>query len=108
MNHVLLDGRIIINTRRTSAPGRAVRRQADLQVSYQADQIDPRTRSGWSVLVTGTAAGLLLRHRAHDPILLRIAGSDQDRRVPVGDAVPADRPDCRVDQAAVTAAADHE
>lgn len=56
VNHVLLDGRIVVYTRHTSALGRAVRRQADLQVTYQADQIEPRTRLGWSVLVTGTAA----------------------------------------------------
>ncbi|PRY62549.1 pyridoxamine 5'-phosphate oxidase family protein [Glycomyces artemisiae] len=56
VNHVLLDGRIVVFTRHTSALGRAVRRQADVQVAYQADQIDPGTRTGWSVLVAGTAA----------------------------------------------------
>ncbi|MEV3936787.1 pyridoxamine 5'-phosphate oxidase family protein [Glycomyces sp. NPDC049804] len=55
LNHVLLDGRIILYTRHTSALGRAVRRRAGLQVAYQVDEIEPRTRLGWSVLVTGTA-----------------------------------------------------
>jgi nitroimidazol reductase NimA-like FMN-containing flavoprotein (pyridoxamine 5'-phosphate oxidase superfamily) len=58
LNHVLLDSRIVLFTRHTSALGRAVRRQADLQVTYQADRIEPRTRLGWSVLVTGTAADI--------------------------------------------------
>jgi nitroimidazol reductase NimA-like FMN-containing flavoprotein (pyridoxamine 5'-phosphate oxidase superfamily) len=55
LNHVVLDGRILLYTRHTSALAKAVRRQADLQVAYQADEIEPRSRLGWSVLVTGTA-----------------------------------------------------
>lgn len=55
LNHVLLDGRIIVYTRHTSKLARAVREQVDLQVAYQADEIDPHTRLGWSVLVTGIA-----------------------------------------------------
>lgn len=58
LNHVVLDGRIIIYTRHTSALGQAIRHQADSQVTYQADEIEPRTRLGWSVLVTGTAADI--------------------------------------------------
>jgi hypothetical protein len=55
LNHVVLDGRIILYTRHTSALAQAIREQADLQVAYQADEIDQDTRLGWSVLATGTA-----------------------------------------------------
>ncbi|WP_205328575.1 pyridoxamine 5'-phosphate oxidase family protein [Glycomyces sp. YM15] len=55
LNHVVLDGRIILYTRHTSALAQAIRAQADLQVAYQADEIDQDTRLGWSVLATGTA-----------------------------------------------------
>jgi hypothetical protein len=58
LNHVVLDGRIIVYTRHTSALAQAVRRQADLPVTYQADEIEHRSRLGWSVLVTGTAADI--------------------------------------------------
>lgn len=55
LNHVVVDGRIIIYTRHTSAFAQALRDQAGLQVAYQADEIEPHSRLGWSVLVTGTA-----------------------------------------------------
>ena len=58
LNHVVLDGRIIIYTRHTSALAQAVRDRVNPQVTYQADEIEPRTRLGWSVLVTGTAADI--------------------------------------------------
>lgn len=58
LNHVVLDGRIIVYTRHTSALGRAVRHQADLPVTYQADEIEPHSRLGWSVLVKGTAVDI--------------------------------------------------
>lgn len=55
LNHVVVDGRIIIHTPHTSAFAKAVRDHARLQVSYQADEIEPHSRLGWSVLVAGTA-----------------------------------------------------
>ncbi|MQM26183.1 pyridoxamine 5'-phosphate oxidase family protein [Glycomyces albidus] len=58
LNHVVLDGRIIVFTRHTSALGRAVRHHAELQVAYQADEIEPHSRLGWSVLVTGIAVDI--------------------------------------------------
>jgi nitroimidazol reductase NimA-like FMN-containing flavoprotein (pyridoxamine 5'-phosphate oxidase superfamily) len=58
LNHIVLDGRIIVYTRHTSALAQAVRHEVDLQVTYQADEIEPRTRLGWSVLATGTAADI--------------------------------------------------
>jgi nitroimidazol reductase NimA-like FMN-containing flavoprotein (pyridoxamine 5'-phosphate oxidase superfamily) len=55
VNHVLSDGRIII----LSHDGSAIATRADHHhgnvVVYEADQIDPRTRTGWSVTVTGLA-----------------------------------------------------
>lgn len=55
VNHVLCDGRIII----LSHDGSAIAARADHGrgnvVVYEADQIDPRTRTGWSVMVTGFA-----------------------------------------------------
>jgi hypothetical protein len=57
VNHVLDDGDIVIrtheaaaltmNTRRTEGPG--------VVVAYEADDIDPDTHLGWSVVVTGYA-----------------------------------------------------
>lgn len=58
LNHVVLDGRIILCTWHTSSLGQAIRHQANLQVAYQADEIEPQNRLGWSVLVTGTAADI--------------------------------------------------
>lgn len=55
LNHVVDDGRIIIFTRHSSAFAQAVLNQPDLQVAYQADEIERHSRLGWSVLVTGTA-----------------------------------------------------
>jgi nitroimidazol reductase NimA-like FMN-containing flavoprotein (pyridoxamine 5'-phosphate oxidase superfamily) len=55
VNHVLRDGRIII----LSHDGSAIATRADHHrgnvVVYEADQIDPSTRTGWSVTVTGLA-----------------------------------------------------
>lgn len=55
LNHVVVDGRIIIYTRHTSAFAQAVRGHEGLQVAYQADEIERHSRLGWSVLVIGTA-----------------------------------------------------
>ncbi|MFD7444872.1 pyridoxamine 5'-phosphate oxidase family protein [Streptomyces sp. NPDC059909] len=53
VNHVLDDGDIVIRTH----TGSALLHHALLSevVAYEADQLDPETRSGWSVVVTGTA-----------------------------------------------------
>lgn len=55
LNHVVDDGRIIIHTRQSSAFAQAVANEPGLHVAYQADEIEPHSRLGWSVLVTGTA-----------------------------------------------------
>jgi hypothetical protein len=55
VNHLLDEGRIIIRTRLTSAISAAVRSSDGAVVAYEADSIDPQTRTGWSVVVTGRA-----------------------------------------------------
>ncbi|MFK0160596.1 pyridoxamine 5'-phosphate oxidase family protein [Streptomyces sp. NPDC090493] len=57
VNHVLVDGDIVIRTHESAAlTSRS--RQADgagVVVAYEADAIDPDTHLGWSVVVTGYA-----------------------------------------------------
>jgi len=53
MNFVLADGLIVMRT----APGTTMaRRIDDVIVTFEADELDPATSSGWSVTVTGRAA----------------------------------------------------
>jgi nitroimidazol reductase NimA-like FMN-containing flavoprotein (pyridoxamine 5'-phosphate oxidase superfamily) len=55
VNHLLHDGHIIIRSHDGSAiTGRAGHGRGTVVV-YEADEIDPRTRTGWSVTVTGVA-----------------------------------------------------
>jgi nitroimidazol reductase NimA-like FMN-containing flavoprotein (pyridoxamine 5'-phosphate oxidase superfamily) len=51
VNHCLDDGQIIIRTRLSAA----VTRATGEVVAYEADDLDPVRRLGWSVVVTGTA-----------------------------------------------------
>ncbi|WP_406032164.1 pyridoxamine 5'-phosphate oxidase family protein [Nocardioides sp. NBC_00163] len=64
VNHVMVDDRIVFRT----APRTAIADHVGTgQVSYQIDEFDSYTSSGWSVLVRGTAElvdGVWLR--AHD------------------------------------------
>ena len=54
-----LDGTtIVIRTH----PGTKLAAAAHANVTFEVDQIDPRTRSGWSVLVRGLAERLTGRH----------------------------------------------
>lgn len=53
VNHIVDDGNVIIRTNLGMAVGSAVGRGT--VVAYEADAIDPRTRTGWSVVVTGVA-----------------------------------------------------
>lgn len=62
VNHVVDDGDIVIRTRRLAGIGTALAaadtgldEEAELVVAYEADVIDPTTRLGWSVVVTGIA-----------------------------------------------------
>ena len=53
VNHLLDDGRIIIRTRLTSAISAAMRSSDGVVIACEAGSIDPATRTGWSVVVTG-------------------------------------------------------
>jgi hypothetical protein len=55
VNHLLDEGRIIIRTRLTASISAAARSSEGIVVAYEADSIDPQTRTGWSVVVTGHA-----------------------------------------------------
>jgi len=58
VNHLVSEGRIILRTRVTRAISTAVT-SADagrVVVAYEADDFDPRSHSGWSVVVTGWAS----------------------------------------------------
>jgi nitroimidazol reductase NimA-like FMN-containing flavoprotein (pyridoxamine 5'-phosphate oxidase superfamily) len=53
VNHILDGDHVIIRTHRGAALLRPA--QDGAVVAYEADALDPRTRSGWSVIVTGIA-----------------------------------------------------
>lgn len=57
VNHVLVDGDIIIRTHEGAALAAHSQQAGDLGVvvAYEADTIDPDTHLGWSVVVTGYA-----------------------------------------------------
>jgi nitroimidazol reductase NimA-like FMN-containing flavoprotein (pyridoxamine 5'-phosphate oxidase superfamily) len=58
VNHLVDDGTIIIRCRLTSALSAAVRTTDHVVVAYEADSLDSRTRTGWSVVATGRARTL--------------------------------------------------
>jgi nitroimidazol reductase NimA-like FMN-containing flavoprotein (pyridoxamine 5'-phosphate oxidase superfamily) len=57
VNHLVHDGRVIVRTRLAAKVSVAVRSNADtgVVVAYEADDLDPERRLGWSVVVTGLA-----------------------------------------------------
>ncbi|AGC63243.1 Pyridoxamine 5'-phosphate oxidase [Mycobacterium liflandii 128FXT] len=55
VNHLFDADRIIIRTRLTAGISAAMRSSDGVVVAYEADSIDPQTRTGWSVVVTGRA-----------------------------------------------------
>jgi len=57
VNHVVDAGRVIVRTRLTAKVSTAVRASANsgVVVAYEADDLDPQRRTGWSVVVTGLA-----------------------------------------------------
>lgn len=57
VNHRFIDGQIIIRTRLSASVNAAT----GTVVAYEADDLDPIHRLGWSVVVTGTA------HAINDP-----------------------------------------
>lgn len=55
VNHVLIDDDIIIRTHLDAGIISAGGRRREVVVAYEADEIDPRTHTGWSVVATGLA-----------------------------------------------------
>lgn len=57
VNHILMDGDIVIRTHEGAALTARARQAGDpgVVVAYEADSIDPETHLGWSVVVTGYA-----------------------------------------------------
>jgi pyridoxamine 5'-phosphate oxidase-like protein len=71
VNHVLMDGDIVIRTHEGAALTSHARQGegSGVVVAYEADTIDPDTHLGWSVVVTGYAQLVtdpeeLIRYRA--------------------------------------------
>lgn len=54
VNHIVDDGKVLIRTHDGAAIIPTALRQA--VVAYEADELDPVRRTGWSVIVTGMAA----------------------------------------------------
>lgn len=55
VNHLVDGHEIIIRAKLSSAISAAVRSTDGVVVAYEADSIDPVSRTGWSVVVTGLA-----------------------------------------------------
>ncbi|WP_037603729.1 pyridoxamine 5'-phosphate oxidase family protein [Streptacidiphilus rugosus] len=56
VNHLVEEGDVIIRTHESAALATATQQALDgVVVAYEADQIDPDTHTGWSVIVTGYA-----------------------------------------------------
>ena len=77
MNFALVDGLIVL---RTAADTTVARKVHDVIVAFEADDLDPVTSSGWSVLITGRAA------RVADPELIA-----RYRKVPLEPWAPGER-----------------
>ena len=61
VNHLIDAGKLIIRSHEGSAIVSAANASRGVIVAYEADQLDPHTRTGWSVVVTGLA------HLVEDP-----------------------------------------
>jgi nitroimidazol reductase NimA-like FMN-containing flavoprotein (pyridoxamine 5'-phosphate oxidase superfamily) len=55
VNHLVADGQVIIRSHDGSAIVSAANAARGTVVAFEADQIDPVSRTGWSVVVTGIA-----------------------------------------------------
>jgi nitroimidazol reductase NimA-like FMN-containing flavoprotein (pyridoxamine 5'-phosphate oxidase superfamily) len=61
VNHIVDDGQVIIRSHEGSAIVTRASAGQGTVVAYEADEIDPASHTGWSVVVTGLA------HLVHDP-----------------------------------------
>jgi hypothetical protein len=85
VNFCLFEGSVVI---RVADASRAVTGAVDTVVAFQADQIDPRTRTGWSVTVVGHSSEILDPAERRRVLALPLepwAGGPRDRllRVPL-------------------------
>ena len=65
VNHLVDDGRIIIRTRLTTTISTVVgSARSGVVVAYEADNFDPQSRAGWSVVATGRRTRLTIRARS--------------------------------------------
>ncbi|MEV6979055.1 pyridoxamine 5'-phosphate oxidase family protein [Kitasatospora sp. NPDC093806] len=87
VNHLLVDDTIVIRTHEGAALTMAAEGTGDVGVvvAYEADAIDPVTRLGWSVVVTGfarlvTEPGQLARYR---PLLSPWVNAAMDHTVAI-------------------------
>jgi hypothetical protein len=55
VNHLVDEGVIIVRTRLNFRPVSIALAKPEIVVAYQADDVDPVRRTGWSVVVTGVA-----------------------------------------------------
>lgn len=57
VNHIVDDGQIIVRTRLTAKVSDVVQSNTNggVVVAYEADDLDPDSQTGWSVVVTGLA-----------------------------------------------------
>lgn len=55
VNHIVRDGLIIIRTEIGTTISNATRSADGIVVAYEADDLDPEQRTGWSVVATGVA-----------------------------------------------------
>ena len=55
VNHLVDDEAVIVRSNLGTALAGATLTEGGIVVAYEADEIDPTTRTGWSVVVTGTA-----------------------------------------------------
>ena len=77
MNFAVVDGLIVL---RTAADTTIARKVDDVIVAFEADDLDPATSSGWSVVVTGRAT------RVSDPDLMA-----RYRNIPLMPWAPGER-----------------
>jgi nitroimidazol reductase NimA-like FMN-containing flavoprotein (pyridoxamine 5'-phosphate oxidase superfamily) len=63
MTHLVDAGEVIIRTRLNAALTSALAVDGGLRITYEADRLDVERRTGWSVIVSGTAAPVADQHR---------------------------------------------
>ncbi|MBF6175615.1 pyridoxamine 5'-phosphate oxidase family protein [Nocardia blacklockiae] len=64
VNHLVEDGSVVLRTRFTAQLTSEMRGRSPVVVAYEADDIDPVRRVGWSVVVVGFARPVT------DPVLV--------------------------------------